>query len=225
MRESATRGRRADAARNRATLLAAATQAFARAESAPSMRAIAREAGVGMGTLYRHFPTREALVDAVYEDQAKRLTDGATKLLQQFPENEALRRWMDLFGAWLATKRGMLGTLLAGGHPDVKHAASRREMLHAIEALLDAGTATGAIRNDVNAEDVAASLVGIFTVVGGADQRDQAGRLLDLLMDALQAPYTRPATRPDSAHVRPSRSRSATPSGSSRVPRASTERG
>ncbi len=224
MAEIATPGIRADAARNRANLLTAATRAFATAETAPSMRAIAREAGVGMGTLYRHFPTREALVDAVYEDQAKRLTDGATHLLHRFSEDEALRRWLDLFGTWLATKRGILGTLLAGGRPDTRHAASRREMLRAIETLLEAGTAAGVIRDDVGAEDVAASLVGIFTVAGGAAQREQAGRLLNLLMDAVRTPATKvTARRPAAVHVRPKRSKSANPSDNYPVQRASTE--
>ena len=172
--------------RNRASLLAAATQAFATAAAAPSMRAIARAAGVGTGTLYRHFPTREALVDAVYENQAKRLTAGAARLLRQHPEVEALRRWMDLFGSWLAAKRGMLGTLRAGGEADADHAASRHEVLRAIGTLLDAGAAAGVVREDVDPEDVAAMLVGIFFVAGGAGQRVKAGRLLDLLVDALQ---------------------------------------
>jgi AcrR family transcriptional regulator len=77
------------------------------------MRAVAREAGVGIATLYRHFPTRESLVDAVYQDQVKRLILGARELLEQLPPAEAMRRWMDLFADWLATKHGMTDTLLA----------------------------------------------------------------------------------------------------------------
>ena len=185
---------RADAARNRDGLLAAATVAFATAETAPSMRAIARAAGVGMGTLYRHFPTREALVDAVYRDQAERLTDGALAMLRDLSPDEALRRWMDLFGTWLATKRGMLGTLLAGADPESRHADSRREVIAAIGHLLHAGSAAGVVRGDVGAEDLVASLVGIFIVAGGPAQHDQARRLLDLLMDALRT------SRRDAAH-------------------------
>ena len=102
---------RADAARNRQALLEAATRTFAASATEPSMRAIAREAGVGIATLYRHFPTREALVDAVYQDQVQRLTQGAGELLRRLPPSEALRTWMDLFGDWLTTKHGMIDTL------------------------------------------------------------------------------------------------------------------
>ena len=85
MAESETRALRADATRNRNQLLEVATRVFASADTEPSMRAIAREAGVGIATLYRHFPTRESLVDAVYRDQVARLTDGARELLAQLP--------------------------------------------------------------------------------------------------------------------------------------------
>ena len=178
---------RADAARNRDTVLAAATRVFAASETEPSMRAIAREAGVGIATLYRHFPTREALVDAVYQDQVDRLTAGARELLGQFPPAEAMRRWMDLFGDWLMTKHGMLDTLLAMiDAGEIAHLQTRDELLGAITAILDAGSAAGDIRTDANAEDIAASLIGIFTVAGKPEQQSQANRLLNLLMDGLR---------------------------------------
>lgn len=184
---------RADAARNREMLLTAATRAFATAQEPPSMRAIAREAGVGVGTLYRHFPTRESLIDAVYLDQAERLTAGARALLDRHSPADALRQWMDLFGQWLATKRGMLGTLLltggdSGNPGEATHPRSRAEMLSAITAILDAGAVAGDLRTDVDAEDVAAGLVGIFIVAGTPARHDQATRLLDLLADALRPP-------------------------------------
>ena len=182
-----TRVQRADAARNRDVLLAAATRAFASAETEPSMRAIAREAGVGIATLYRHFPTRESLVDAIYHDQVQRLTDGARWLLQGLPPAKAMRQWMDLFGEWLATKHGMLDTLAAMLESGaIAHAQSRGELLDAITTILDAGRAAGDIRGDVSAEDIAASLTGIFTVVGKPANRAQADRLLNLLMDGLR---------------------------------------
>jgi AcrR family transcriptional regulator len=178
---------RADASRNRDTLLAAATRAFASSEAEPSMRAIAREAGVGIATLYRHFPTRESLVDAVYHDQVGRLTLGARDLLEQVPPAEALRRWMDLFGDWLMTKHGMIDTLLAMIESGkIAHAQTRDELLDVITGMLDAGRAAGDLRADVTAEDIAASLIGIFTVVGKPEQQAQAARLLDLLMDGLR---------------------------------------
>lgn len=177
---------RADAARNRETLLAAAARAFSGGGEA-SIRAIAREAGVGVGTLYRHFPTRESLVDAVYQDQVQRLTGGARELLEVLPPAQAMRRWMDLFADWLATKHGMLDTLLAMiDAGKVAHAQSRAELLGAITTILDAGRAAGELRTDISAEDIAASLVGIFTVAGSSTQHQQASRLLDLLMDGLR---------------------------------------
>ena len=177
---------RADAARNRDALLAVATRTFAAADSEPSMRAIAREAGVGIATLYRHFPTRESLVDAVYQDQVRRLTKGARELLEQFPPAEAMRRWMDLFGDWLATKHGMLDTLLAMVESgEIAPAQTRTELLEAITAVLDAGRAAGDLRADTSAEDIAAALLGIFSVTG--KHREQAQRLLDLLMDGLRS--------------------------------------
>ena len=179
---------RADAARNRDALLAAATKAFASSAVEPSMRAIARGAGVGVATLYRHFPTRESLVDAVYRDQVHRLTHGAHELLERHPPAAAMRRWMDLFADWLATKHGMTGTLLAMIDADaIAHAETRTELLAAITCILEAGGASGELRTDVGAEDIAAQLVGIFAVAGNPQRRDQAARLLDLLMDGLAA--------------------------------------
>lgn len=183
---------RADAARNRDQLLTVATRVFMSADGEPSMRAIAREAGVGIATLYRHFPTRESLVDAVYQDQVVRLTSGAHKLLGQLPPAASMRRWMDLFGDWIATKNGMLDTLRAmieSGR--ITHAQTRTELLTAITAILDAGRTAGDIRADIAAEDIAAALIGTFTVAPRPDQKAQADRLLDLLMDGL-----RPAARP-----------------------------
>ena len=189
MTDADTRAPRADAARNRETLLAAATRAFAASAAEPSMRAIAREAGVGIATLYRHFPTREALVDAVYQDQVERLTAGARELLEQLPPARAMRRWMDLFGEWLATKHGMLDTLQAMLETgEIAHAQSRTELLDAITTILDAGVAAGDLRPDISAEDIAASLTGIFTVTGLPRNQAQADRLLNLLMDGLRPP-------------------------------------
>ena len=191
------RALRADASRNRDTLLAAATRAFASPEAEPSMRAIAREAGVGIATLYRHFPTRESLVDAVYHDQVERLTVGARELLEQLPPADAMRRWMDLFGDWLRTKHGMIDTLLAmieSGEIALAH--TRAELLDVITTILEAGRAAGDLRPDVTAEDIAASLIGIFTVAGKPGQRPQADRLLNLLSDGLRTPRRENITRP-----------------------------
>lgn len=160
---------------------------FASADAETSMRAIAREAGVGIATLYRHFPTREALVEAVYRDQVVRLTSGARELLADLPPAAALRRWMDLFGDWIATKSGMLDTLLTMIESGaVGHVRTRDELLDAISAILDAGRATGDLRSDVTAEEIAASLIGIFTVARQNGHGVTADRLLDILLDGLR---------------------------------------
>ncbi len=187
MTEAERRAPRADAARNRDQLLAVATRVFVSADDEPSMRAIAREAGVGIATLYRHFPTRESLVDAVYRDQVGRLTTGARELLGRLAPAAAMRRWMDLFGDWIATKNGMLDTLLAMIESgEIAHAQTRTELLAAITTILDAGRAAGDLRSDVTAEDIAAALIGIFTVAPRPRHEAKAGRLLNLLMDGLR---------------------------------------
>ncbi len=181
------RGPRADATRNRDQLLAAATRVFASADSETSMRAIAREAGVGIATLYRHFPTRESLIEAVYRDQVVRLRVGARELLSQLAPAAALRRWMDLFGDWIATKNGMLDTLLAMIESgEIAHAQTRTELLAAITEMLDAGRVAGDLRADVTAEDVADSLIGIFTVAHPPEHEARTTRLLNILMDGLR---------------------------------------
>ena len=153
------------------------------------MRAIAPEAGVGIATLYRHFPTRESLVEAVYRDQVTRLVAGARELLAQLPPAAALRRWMDLFGDWVATKNGMLDTLLAMiKSGEIAHAQSQAELLAAVAEILDAGRAAGDLRADVTADDVAASLIGIFTVARPPEHDARATRLLNILMDGLRPP-------------------------------------
>ncbi len=178
---------RADASRNRETLIAAATRVFAASEDEPSLRAVARDAGVGIGTLYRHFPTRESLVEAIYRDQLQRLSVGARELRDAYPPAEAMRRWMDLFAEWVATKHGMTDTLRAMVDAgEISHVQSRAEIVAAIATILDAGRAAGDLRPDVDAEDVTAGLAGIFTVAGAPGQTAQAGRLLDLLMDGLR---------------------------------------
>jgi len=182
-----SRAPRADAARNRDQLLAAATRILSDAESEMSMRAIAREAGVGIATMYRHFPTRESLVEAVYRDQVVRLTGGARELLAAESPDRALRRWMDLFGDWIATKRGMLDTMLSlieSG--DLPHARTREELLAAVDLILEAGRSSGDLRTDVSAEEVVALIIGVFTVAHQAGRADEAARLLDVVLDGLR---------------------------------------
>jgi AcrR family transcriptional regulator len=176
---------RADAQRNRERLLDAAVRAFSQDGPDVTLDAIAKDAGVGIGTLYRHFPTREALVDAAYQNELARLCDGVTDLLATMPPDAAARTWMDRFIDYMATKRGMADALRAliasGGNP---YAHSKDRLMTAITALLDAGAAAGTIRSDIEPDDVLAWLGGVC-MMGDSVPRDVAGRMLDLLMDGL----------------------------------------
>jgi AcrR family transcriptional regulator len=129
---------RADAQRNRQRLIEVARRQFAAGEGKVSLEAVAREAGVGIGTLYRHFPTREALVAAVYRTERGRLAAAADELLAERAPDRALRDWMDLFADYVATKREMadaLRALVADG--TVTRSEAREELSGAIRRLLD----------------------------------------------------------------------------------------
>jgi AcrR family transcriptional regulator len=184
---TAQRPRRADAQRNRDLLLAAAAAAFARDGGEVTLESIARAAGVGIGTLYRHFPTREALVDAAYTSELARLCDSVPELLATRAPDAALRAWMDSFVDYMTTKRGMAEALRAvvasGGNP---FAESRARLLGAIVTLLEAGAAARLLRDDVSPDDVLVGISGVSVLAAEPDQRDQAGRLLDLIMDGLR---------------------------------------
>jgi AcrR family transcriptional regulator len=182
-----TRPLRADAQRNRDRLLQAAVRAFAQEGPDATLDAIAKDAGVGIGTLYRHFPTREALVEAAYRNELARLCDAVADLLAAMPPDEAMRAWMDRFVGYMTTKRGMADALRAviasGGNP---FAQSRDRLTGAITVLLRAAAAAGTVRPDIEPGDVLASLSGVSLAAGEPAQREQAGRLLDLLMDGLR---------------------------------------
>ncbi len=173
---------RADARENRERLIKSAREAFARDELV-TLEAIAQGAGVGIGTLYRHFPKREALVEAVYRDQIEDLRVGASSLLASRPSAQALRQWMDLFADWAAAKRGMvhtLATMKSSGVLDFD--ASRREIETVIATLLAAGVAAGELRAGLDPADLRTLLAGILAAAG---DREQASRLFDLTMAAL----------------------------------------
>jgi AcrR family transcriptional regulator len=181
---------RADAQRNREHLVEAARRAFTSGDATVPLEKIARDAGVGIGTLYRHFPTREALVEAVYRAERTKLCDSADTLLATHRPDDALRAWMDLFADYVASKRDMadaLRVIVASGAVT----QAREELSVAAGKILAAGA--GMLRTDVRAEDVVVSLVGIFLTCGEPAQRDQANRLLDLLMAGLRAQPPTPA--------------------------------
>jgi AcrR family transcriptional regulator len=191
---------RADAQRNRDRLLAAAVRAFSVGGSDAPLDAIAKDAGVGIGTLYRHFPTREALVETAYRNELARLCDTVPELLATLPADEAMRTWMDRYIDYMATKRGMAEALRAviasGGNP---YEQSRSRLTAAIETLQSAGVAAGTVRADVTATDVLVSLSGVSLAAGDPAQRDLASRLLDLLMDGLRYRAGTPAAGPGRA--------------------------
>jgi len=174
---------RADARRNREKLLAAATEVFAEAGTDASLEEVAKRAGVGIGTLYRHFPTRAALVEAAYRNEVERLCGAAVKLLGALSADLALAEWMDRFVAYSTAKRGMkdaLQSVVASGSD--LFADTRRQIVQAIATLLEAGAADGTIRADVDAEDVLRAMGAVWLVT----DEEQARRLLRLLMDGLR---------------------------------------
>jgi AcrR family transcriptional regulator len=175
---------RADAQRNRQRLLEVALRAFTAGGADVSLDAIAREAGVGNATLYRHFPTREALVEAVYHNELTQLCASASELLAKATPREALRTWTGGFLHYARTKLGLadaLGALIASGANPYEH--SRARILAALTELLEAAIAAGEVRNDLAPFDVLTSLSGIALASADPDQHE---RLLDLLMDGLQ---------------------------------------
>jgi AcrR family transcriptional regulator len=183
---------RVDAERNRARLLDVARAAFAAGEAPVSLDQIARDADVGIGTLYRHFPTREALVEALYRQELADLCASADELLAWHPPERALRAWMDRFAGYVRAKREMadaLRAVFAAGAVTVSEA--REQLTAAVQTILDAGIAAGTLRDDVYAGDVVATVVGMFTATSLDGGHEQLERMLDLLTDAVRAPRLR----------------------------------
>ncbi|MFJ8938500.1 TetR/AcrR family transcriptional regulator [Streptomyces sp. NPDC102365] len=188
----AGRPARADARRNREKLIVSARAAFALADDTVPLEAIAREAGVGIGTLYRHFPTREALVEAVYAAELDNVTTSAPVLLAEFPPEAALRAWMDRYASFFASKRGMADTLRAGwASGSIATPATRERITAAIATILDSGARTGTLRADVDPGDVTTMLLGIFLSTAASNTPERTGPLLDLVVDALRPPPDR----------------------------------
>lgn len=177
---------RADAQRNRDNLLRAAAAGFAAGDD-PTLEKIARDAGVGIGTLYRHFPTREALVEAVYRTELEAVCTSVDGLLATHEPAAALRAWMDRYAEFVTTKRGMADTFRAMVADGTVTAARTRESIgEAVGTLLAAGARAGTLRGDVDADDVVTLLVGVFVATGDSADRARVGRLLDLLVAGLR---------------------------------------
>lgn len=162
---------------------------FSESDGPVPLEKIAREAGVGIGTLYRHFPSRDSLLEAIYQRELEDLCAKAPDLAASLPADTALRIWMDGDADFVATKRGMAGALrglLASG--TITAGRTRAQLSGAISIFLDRGAKTGTLREDVEAADVTAALAGALMATDGTDEhgRSQAGRLLDLLIDGLR---------------------------------------
>jgi AcrR family transcriptional regulator len=182
------RSLRADAQANYDRLLEVAARSFARDGADTSLKAIAAEAGVGIGTLYRRFPTREDLIEATYRSETARLCQSAPQMLKERAPLDVLREWMERFVDYMLTKQGMasaLPAILAAREGLRLH--SRAALGEAVAVLLDAGIAAGRLRGDVTSGDVLMALGGITLISGHEHQRELASRLISLLLDGLVA--------------------------------------
>jgi len=179
---------RADARRNRERLLAAALNLFTTSKAEVTLSAVAQAAGVGIGTLYRHFPTRDALVEGLYRHEVERLSDAAPKLLEKMPPEAALEEWLRRYATLIAAKRGLSEALKSIFEPGSETTAySRERMTRAITRLIDAAARSGAIRTDVAPQDVLLAIAAsTWSFAGDRDWRERAARVLRLVLDGLR---------------------------------------
>jgi AcrR family transcriptional regulator len=174
---------RADAQRNRERILEVAKQAFTQSGSDTSLDDIAKQAGVGAGTLYRHFPRRDELLEAVYRTEVEKLAAAERKFAQAMPPIEALRAWMLLFVDYIATKQIIapaLNTLVGG--PSKVLEASYAQIHEAIRALVKRAIKSGDIRRDLDPVDLLRALIGVAHVASSPDWQQSARRLVDILI-------------------------------------------
>ncbi|MGC1795373.1 MAG: TetR/AcrR family transcriptional regulator [Candidatus Acidiferrales bacterium] len=174
---------RADSLRNRERILEVAKEAFARHGAHASLDEIARQVGVGPGTLYRHFPTREELLQAVYRAELEKLAEAAQKFSQTMGPTDALRAWLLLFVDTIAAKQLIapaLNTLL--GDPKKVFEASYAKMHQAIRALVKRGVESGQMRSDLDPIDLLHALIGVSHVASAPDWQPSAKRLVDILI-------------------------------------------
>ena len=185
--QPAQRKPRADAERNRDRVLEVAKEAFTRSGADASLDDIAKQAGVGAGTLYRHFPSREALIEAVYRTEVEKLAAAERHLAETMPPIEALRAWMLLFVDYIATKKIIAPALnaLVGVHATVFE-ASYTQIWEAIRALVKRAIKSGDIRKDLDAIDLLRALIGVSNVASSPDWKQSARRLVDILITGSQ---------------------------------------
>lgn len=181
--QPAKRKPRADAQRNRDRILDVAKEAFTRSGADTSLDDIARDAGVGPGTLYRHFPTREALLEAVYRSEVEKLAAAERKFAQEMPPIEALRAWMLLFVDYIAAKKIIAPVLNAlVGDPKKVFEASHAQIWEAIRALVRRAIKSCDIREDLDPLDLLRALIGVANVATSPDWQQSAKRLVDILI-------------------------------------------
>ncbi|WP_293902073.1 TetR/AcrR family transcriptional regulator [Phenylobacterium sp.] len=183
----AERKPRADALRNRELLIEAAKAGFAETGPDVTLEEIARRASVGIGTLYRHFPTRDAIVEAVYRRELQQLAEAATRLQASLPAAEALRQWMGVFVDYIATKKIIASALgsIVGGASEL-YAASGVLINGAMSELVQGAVGAGEIRPDADPADLLRALVGFTYGATGPGWQASALRLIDILMDGLR---------------------------------------
>lgn len=174
---------RADAQRNRERILAVARQEFTRSGADARLEDIARKSGVGPGTLYRHFPTREALLVAVYRSQMERLAAAEQDLAERLPPIDALRAWLLLFVESVETKQVIAPVLNAlVGDPKKVFEASHARIHAAVRALVRRAIASGDIRKDLDPIDLLRALIGVANIAASPDWPQSARRLVDILI-------------------------------------------
>jgi AcrR family transcriptional regulator len=178
---------RADAARNRERVLEAAKAVFSAGGPDASLEAVARTAGVGIGTLYRHFPTREALFEAVYRREVQHLADLAESLKDKTEPVDALRQWMRSNVKFVATKKGMSEALALAAYKNSElFSYSLESLTHAVGSLLDRAVAAGKIRDDIGPEDLLRALVGMCYTHNQPGWQKSVLRLIDVFIDGLR---------------------------------------
>jgi AcrR family transcriptional regulator len=190
---SPRRAPRADAARNRERLLVAAKAVFSAGGAEASLEAVAKRAGVGIGTLYRHFPTREALFEAVYRREVEELAIMAE--VEDGPPAEALRRWVHANVEFAATKKGMAAALALAAHNKDLSAYSFERLSRALDRLMARARTAGALRADLSAPDVMRAMIGFYMFSGEPGWREGALRLVDVFLDGMLKPLEVPSPR------------------------------
>jgi AcrR family transcriptional regulator len=174
---------RTDAQRNRQRILEVARQAFTRFGAGASLDDIARQATVGAGTLYRHFPTRDALIEAVYRSEVEKLAAAQRKFADTMSPLDALRSWLLLFVDHIAAKQIIAPALnsVVGG-PTKLYEGSRTLIQGAITALVKRAIKSGDLRKDTDPFDLLRALIGVFYVAAGPGCQQSARRLVDILI-------------------------------------------